>query len=229
MIPGQTPRRSGCRWFEALIGSLLQSVLVTVLVGAVMVLSAMMSLLIPTYGLFMVGMLNCAMFLMAFKIRAMFDTSPGLSSPTGNGIVSSYVAMKMMGAASRGGKAFVKGGAKATVGSAQRHRRRAPERRSRRIRGPGETGPVQPVRGGPPRAVLEDLFHAGLREGRPDDGSQSADGRPRAITSKGQHQAQHTPRPAGFPHSEPKVDPGAPTVVGKPGDIPAPVDAAHPR
>ncbi|HEY4993624.1 MAG TPA: hypothetical protein VII33_16245 [Nakamurella sp.] len=48
---------------------------------------------------------------------------------------------------------------------------------------------------------------------------------PRAITSKGQHQAQHTPRPAGFPHSEPTVDPGTPTRTGKPGDVPAAVDA----
>lgn len=228
MIPGK-PRAIGVRWFEALIGSLLQSVLVTVLVGAVMVLSAMMSLLLPTYGLFMVGMLNCAMFLMAFKIRAMFENITGLASPTGSGLVSSYVAMKMMGAGARGGKALVKGGAKVTGGAAKvtaagiKHIDPAvnaiPAKLGQFKQGVSDTyaNPFRPSK-----------FGQGMpdsaRSGPTMDAAKQTAG-PRAITSKGQHQAQHTPRPAGFPHSEPTVDPGTPTRTGKPGDVPAAVDA----
>jgi len=224
MIPGK-PRAIGVRWFEALIGSLLQSVLVTVLVGAVMVLSAMMALLIPTYGLFMVGMLNCAMFLMAFKIRAMFDNMTGLSSPTGNGIVSSYVAMKMMGAGFRGGKAFVKGGAKATVGSAQLTAAGLQKGAAGASVVPAKLAQFNQYAADHPGRFSKISFMPDSAKAGPTMAASQQMAGPRAITSKGQHQAQHTPRPAGFPHSEPKVDPGAPTVVGKPGDTPAPVDA----
>ena len=43
MIPGR-PRQIGIRWFEALIGCLLQSVIITALLGAVMVLGGLFSL-----------------------------------------------------------------------------------------------------------------------------------------------------------------------------------------
>ena len=68
MIPGRM-RAIGMRWFEALIGTLLQAIIITALLGAVMVLAGIFNAALNKYGLFMVGLLNVATMAMVFKVR----------------------------------------------------------------------------------------------------------------------------------------------------------------
>lgn len=100
MIPGR-PRQIGIRWFEALIGCLLQSVIITALLGAVMVLGGLFNAMLPTYGLFMVGLLNIAAMVMVFKIRGMFENMTGLSSPASSPLVSGYMAARALSSLGR--------------------------------------------------------------------------------------------------------------------------------
>ena len=114
MIPGRM-RSIGMRWFEALIGTLLQAIIITALLGAVMVLAGIFNAALNKYGLFMVGLLNVATMAMVFKVRGMFENMTGFASPAGGGAISGYAAMKLTAGISRGLKGLAKGGA-ATAG-----------------------------------------------------------------------------------------------------------------
>ena len=117
MIPGK-PRAIGVRWFEALLGSLLQSVLITALLGAVMVLAGIFNAMLPTYGLFMVALLNVAALIMVFKIRGMFENMTGLASPGSSHIASGYMGARLLGSVAGGAKKLGAGTTKAAVGTA---------------------------------------------------------------------------------------------------------------
>ena len=116
MIPGR-PRQIGIRWFEALIGCLLQSVIITALLGAVMVLGGLFNAMLPTYGLFMVGLLNIAAMVMVFKIRGMFENMTGLSSPASSPLVSGYMAARAFSALGRTATKAAKGTAQVAAGA----------------------------------------------------------------------------------------------------------------
>lgn len=100
LIPG-IPRAIGLRWFQALLGCMIQSALIATLLGVVMVLGAILQAMIPTYGFWMVGLLSVTVMIMALRVRAMFETLIGMASPASAGLASSYIAMKTLGAAGR--------------------------------------------------------------------------------------------------------------------------------
>ena len=103
IIPGR-PRAIAVKYFEALLGMLLQSVVITFVIGAVMVLGGIFNSLLPTFGLLFVALLNIAAMVMGFRVRGMFENLTGLSHPGHRGMVSTYVAMKGLGAAGRGAR-----------------------------------------------------------------------------------------------------------------------------
>lgn len=114
MIPGRM-RSIGMRWFEALIGTLLQAIIITALLGGVMVLAGIFNAALSKYGLFMVGLLNVATMAMVFKVRGMFENMTGFASPAGGGAMSGYAAMKLTAGITKGLKGLAKGSA-ATAG-----------------------------------------------------------------------------------------------------------------
>jgi hypothetical protein len=95
MIPGRA-RSVGVRWFEAVVGVLLQSIVITALLGGVMVMAGLFNKMIPTAGLFFVAVLNAATIAVVFKVRAMFEHMTGLASPSGGGIAGSYMAARTL-------------------------------------------------------------------------------------------------------------------------------------
>ena len=101
MIPGRL-RQIGIRWFEAALGSLLQSVIITTVLGAVMVLGGILNEAIPQYGYFMVVLLNIATFVVGFRLRGHFESITQLSGPGSSSPLSSYMAMKMLSGIGRG-------------------------------------------------------------------------------------------------------------------------------
>ena len=118
MIPG-IPRTIGLKWFQALLACMIQSALIAALFGVVMVLGGILQAMIPTYGFWMVGLLNLVVMIMALRVRSMFETMIGMAHPAAAGLMSSYVAMKALGAVGRMGKRVGHAGAGA-VGLAGR-------------------------------------------------------------------------------------------------------------
>ena len=101
MIPGRM-RQIGIKWFEAVLATLIQSIIITTVLGGVMVLSAMLNNGLGRYGYFMVIFLNVAIFIVGFRLRGQFESithSPASASP-----VSQYMAMKMLSGAGRAGR-----------------------------------------------------------------------------------------------------------------------------
>jgi len=103
MIPGRM-RQIGVRWFETVLASLLQSVIITTVLGAVMVLGGILNKGIPSYGYFMVVLLHFAVFIAAFKMRGHFENITQMSSATSTSPVSQYMAMKTLSALGRAGR-----------------------------------------------------------------------------------------------------------------------------
>ena len=154
MIPGRM-RSIGMRWFEALIGTLLQAIIITALLGGVMVLAGIFNAALNKYGLFMVGLLNVATMAMVFKVRGMFENMTGFASPAGGSAMSGYAAMKLTAGISQG-----------TQGTGQGQRR---DRRFRRRKGDGwDAGRGQPDHGSELRPVEGGPWAAGsTRAGAP--------------------------------------------------------------
>ena len=100
MIPGRL-RQMGVRWFEEVLGSLLQSVIITAVIGSVMVIDAVLNLAIPTYGFFMVGLLNLATFIVGFRLRGKLENITGIGSGTTSPF-SNYMAMRAVGSIGKG-------------------------------------------------------------------------------------------------------------------------------
>ena len=100
MIPGRL-RQMGVRWFEEVLGALLQSVIITAVIGAVMVMDAILNLAIPKFGFFLVALLNLATFIVGFRIRGKLENITGIGSGTSSPF-SNYMAMRAVGAVGRG-------------------------------------------------------------------------------------------------------------------------------
>ena len=223
LIPG-FPRRISVRYFEALASMFLQSVVITFVIGAVMVLSSIFALMVPTVGLLFVAILNLAALMMAFKLRAMFENLAGMSNPARGGM-SGYVAMRMFAGAGRMARRVGAAGA-TTAGLAGRNIASAAGHGTGGYMNAG--GKLPALKAANPATRLRRHFAPtpfmpdSARSGPVADAAQQTSG-PRAITT-GARATPWAPRPAGFPHSEPKVDRGPRTWggTGRPGDTPSP-------
>jgi len=97
MIPGR-PRQIGVKWLEELIGALLQSVIITTVIGSVMVLDSFLAAGIPKYGFFAVALLDLATFVTGFRMRGRLENVVGMGAGSGASPFSGYMAMRGMGA-----------------------------------------------------------------------------------------------------------------------------------
>jgi len=105
MIPGR-PRQIGVKWLEELIGALLQSVIITTVIGSVMVLDSFLAAGIPKYGFFAVALLDLATFVTGFRMRGRLENVVGMGAGSGASPFSGYMAMRSLGALGKGlGKA----------------------------------------------------------------------------------------------------------------------------
>ncbi len=105
MIPGR-PRQIGVKWLEELIGALLQSVIITTVIGSVMVLDSFLAAGIPKYGFFAVALLDLATFVTGFRMRGRLENVVGMGAGAGGSPFSGYMAMRGLGALGKGmGKA----------------------------------------------------------------------------------------------------------------------------
>lgn len=117
MIPG-IPRRIGMQWLHSVIAVLMQSVLITLVLGAVAIVTAILNSKIQTYGYFMAALFNLVVIVTAWRLRAQMEQAH-LSASGGGSLgmsssmpVSSYMAMRALSATTRAGKKTVKSGAK---------------------------------------------------------------------------------------------------------------------
>ncbi len=108
MIPGR-PRQMGVRWFEEVLGSLLQSIIITAVLGSVMVLDAILNAGISRYGFFMVGMLNLATFVVGFRMRGRLENITGLGAGGSASPFSGYMAMRAVGGIGKGAMKLTRG------------------------------------------------------------------------------------------------------------------------
>jgi len=97
MIPGR-PRQIGVKWLEELIGALLQSVIITTVIGSVMVLDSFLAAGIPKYGFFAVALLDLATFVTGFRMRGRLENVVGMGAGAGGSPFSGYMAMRGLGA-----------------------------------------------------------------------------------------------------------------------------------
>ena len=97
MIPGR-PRQIGVRWLEELIGALLQSIIITTVIGSVMVLDSFLSAGIPKYGFFGVAILDLATFITGWRMRGRLENVVGMGAGSGASPFSGYMAMRAVGA-----------------------------------------------------------------------------------------------------------------------------------
>ena len=219
LIPGM-PRRISVRYVEHLLGMFLQSIVITFVItfviGAVMVLSSIFALMVPTVGLLFVAVLNVAALVMAFKLRAAFDNLTGLTNPA-KGFVSSYIALKTLGMLGRASKRVTAGAAKSSTAGSQ-------------VAVAGVRAGVSGVRAAPAKTgQLRQHFApaAFMPQSAAFGPTMATDQKttgPRMITAQGQFSTPWAPRPAGYQHSEPRIDKGARNWggTGRPGDIPTP-------
>ena len=114
MIPGRL-RQMGVRWFEDLLGGLIQSVIITAVLGSVMVLDAILNAGIPIYGFFMVGMLNLATFVVGFRMRGRLENIAGMGAGGSASPLSGYMAMRALGGIGKGAARLTRGGVGAAV------------------------------------------------------------------------------------------------------------------
>ena len=101
MIPGR-PRQIGVKWLEELIGALLQSVIITTVIGSVMVLDSFLAAGISKYGFFAVALLDLATFVTGFRMRGRLENVVGMGAGSGASPFSGYMAMRSLGALGKG-------------------------------------------------------------------------------------------------------------------------------
>jgi hypothetical protein len=116
-IPG-IPRTISAKWAQAMLGSFIQSFIITAITGGVMVMTAILATKIDTYGFFIVGLLNIVMFLVAFRVRGMFENWTGLAHPGSASLGSTYLAIKTLGALGRTAKGITRRATQLTGGAA---------------------------------------------------------------------------------------------------------------
>jgi hypothetical protein len=115
VIPGR-PRAIGVRWLESLIGTFIQSVIITSIIGAVMIVGSMFNASIGTYGIFMTALFNLVALILGLRYREQFEHLVGFgTAATGRSAVSGYMAARMVsglaGTGARMAGGIVKGSA----------------------------------------------------------------------------------------------------------------------
>lgn len=105
VIPGR-PRQIGVAWLQMLLGTFLQSVLITAIIGAVMVTGSLFNAGVATYGILMTAAFNVVALFLGLRYRGAFEHMLGFgtASSTGTSPMTSYMAMRMLGAGTRLGK-----------------------------------------------------------------------------------------------------------------------------
>lgn len=116
MIPGR-PRSIGVKWAEALVGCLLQTILITFLLGGVMVVSGLITNM-SVGGMVGKALLNVAVLMVALKFRSQFDVMSGMAH-AGGGAMNSYLAFKALGGMSKAVKGLGSKIAGAGMGAAK--------------------------------------------------------------------------------------------------------------
>ena len=116
MIPGRM-RQMGVRWFEEVLGALLHSIIITAVLGAVMVLDSILNSQIPSYGFFMVGLLNLATFIVGFRMRGRLENITGLGAGGSASPFSGYMAMRALGGIGKGAARLTRGTVGAVAGA----------------------------------------------------------------------------------------------------------------
>ena len=104
IIPGK-PRQLGVGWLQMLLGTFLQSVMITAIVGAVMVTGSLFNAGIATYGILMTAAFNVVTLFLGLRYRAALEHMLGMgTSATGTSAVSSFMAMRALSAGTKLGK-----------------------------------------------------------------------------------------------------------------------------
>ena len=121
VIPG-APRRAGMQWLHGILTVLLQSVLITLTIGAVAIVTSIINSSMGTYGYFMSGFFNIVALVVAWKMRSALESfqavggaagGGGVAGMTSSGMISSYTAWRLMGV---GGRTARRAGRTATRG-----------------------------------------------------------------------------------------------------------------
>ncbi|GAB4083276.1 hypothetical protein GCU67_20670 [Modestobacter muralis] len=113
MIPGR-PRQIGVRWLESLLGTFLQTLIITTILGAVMVVGAIFNSASATYGIFMVAVFNGTALILGLRYRGQIEQMLGFgTSATGTSLVSGYLAARAVTSGSRLGRRALGGAARA--------------------------------------------------------------------------------------------------------------------
>ncbi|WP_228389471.1 hypothetical protein, partial [Cumulibacter manganitolerans] len=105
VIPG-APRRAGMQWLHGILTVLLQSVLITLTIGAVAIVTSIINASMGTYGYFMSGFFNIVTLVVAWKMRGALEGfhaagGGGVAGMTSSGMISSYTAWRLLGAGGR--------------------------------------------------------------------------------------------------------------------------------
>ncbi|MGW2255406.1 hypothetical protein ACWCXH_35300 [Kitasatospora sp. NPDC001660] len=139
MIPGR-PRQWGVKWFEALVGYVLQSTISTTVLGCVLILTTATTQMFGKYGWLPSAGLSIAAAVVGFRFRRVVESIVGVSTSMGPGAaVAGFMAAKGAGkAAGWLGKAIGRG-----VGGMS-----LPKFPGRSRSGGGSPGPAAPVPGG---------------------------------------------------------------------------------
>ncbi|MEU8779913.1 hypothetical protein [Streptomyces sp. NPDC048606] len=160
VIPGR-PRQWGIRWADALIGTVLQSAIVTLTAGAVMTLQMITAMAMPTYGWVGSSALSLAGAAAAFKYRSILSSIVGAGSAGGGGSAGALLGALATRSVSRHAGRLVRtpGRLAGRLGDAIERRHRPPTPAARPVvRRPAP--PPPPPAGGP----------GGARPGRPSSG-----------------------------------------------------------
>ncbi|MFD8954629.1 hypothetical protein ACFV0B_37885 [Streptomyces xanthophaeus] len=138
VIPGR-PRQWGVRWADALVGTVLQSAIVTLTAGAVMMLQMVTAMAMPTYGWLGSSALSIAGAVAAFRYRTILTSIVGTGAAGGGGSAGALLGVLATRSLARG--------AGRLLGAPRRISRRIGDSVERRHRPPA-TPPTAP---GPPR------------------------------------------------------------------------------
>ncbi|PRZ39674.1 hypothetical protein CLV47_11838 [Antricoccus suffuscus] len=105
VMPG-VGRRIGMQWLQSFIAIIFQSILITLTLGAIAVVSGIINVQLGTYGYFMSSLFNVVVLVTAWRLRSQMENfaiggDRNALGMSGSGVMSSYMAMRTMGFASR--------------------------------------------------------------------------------------------------------------------------------
>jgi hypothetical protein len=136
MVPGR-PRQWGVRWFDALFGMVIQSFIVTMVLGCVLTINAAAVAAMPSLGwLPSIGISICAI-VMALRFRKILETILGVGG-AGSGMMGGYLLSRAVNAATSQ--------TSRSLGAFRPRRRSQPQRHGKGPDENGSDGDEQPPR-----------------------------------------------------------------------------------